>query len=312
MTASVYHEKGHIEVGRTRDKKIPVKIYYEKTGNGPKKLLLIMGLNSPGSAWDVIVNQFSKSPEYTTVFFDNRGIGFSDAPKGLYSTSQMAHDTLELLDALGWKENVHVAGVSMGGMISLELVLADPKRFASLLLTSTNAGRSPPQLVTISFLSRVILMKDPQLRMKLVAETLYPKEWLEAAPCKFRNTIYSTNRELVMNSLETRFEGTPVQPLHANIAQSWAALFHHVSDARLAQIQASGLPILVVTGTRDNFVRPTGSYHLAKALGAPLVVFEGSGHALPSEQTEIYCRFLKELHTKGKDGVFELIEKNKS
>jgi len=87
----------------------------------------------------------------------------------------MALDTLDLLDGLGWTSNVHIAGVSMGGMISLELVLADPKRFSSLLLTSTNAGRSPPQLVTISFLSRVILIKDPQLRMKLIAETLYPK-----------------------------------------------------------------------------------------------------------------------------------------
>lgn len=55
MTASVHHEKGHIEVGHTRDKKVPLKLYYEKTGNGPKKLLLIMGLNSPGSAWDTVV-----------------------------------------------------------------------------------------------------------------------------------------------------------------------------------------------------------------------------------------------------------------
>lgn len=108
------------------------------------------------------------------MFFDNRGVGFSDAPKGVYSTSQMAQDTLELLDALGWRSDVHIAGVSMGGMISLELVLADPKRFSSLVLTSTNAGRSPPQLVTVSFLSRVILVKDPVARMKLICETLFP------------------------------------------------------------------------------------------------------------------------------------------
>lgn len=108
------------------------------------------------------------------MFFDNRGVGLSDAPKGVYSTSQMAQDTLELLDALGWKSDVHVAGVSMGGMISLELVLADPKRFSSLVLTSTNAGRSPPQLVTVSFLSRVILIKNPVARMKLISETLFP------------------------------------------------------------------------------------------------------------------------------------------
>jgi len=86
----------------------------------------------------------------------------------------MAQDTLDLLDALDWKKDVHVVGVSMGGMISLELVLADPQRFSSLVLTSTNAGRSPPQLVTISFLSRVILVKSPEVRLKLIAETLYP------------------------------------------------------------------------------------------------------------------------------------------
>ncbi|KAF9130690.1 hypothetical protein BGX30_013398 [Mortierella sp. GBA39] len=307
MTATVYHEKGHIEVGRTRDKKVPLKLYYEKTGNGPKKLLLIMGLNSPGSAWDTVVTHFAKNPEYTTVFFDNRGVGFSDAPKGLYSTSQMAQDTLELLDGLGWTSNVHLAGVSMGGMISLELVLADPKRFSSLLLTSTNAGRSPPQLVTISFLSRVILIKDPQRRMKLVSETLYPKTWLEAASPK--GSPFKNNQEVVVDSLARRFAESPAQPIHSNIAQSWAALFHHVSSTRLAQIRASGLPILVVTGTRDNFVRPSGSYHLAKELGCPLVVFEGSGHALPGEQTETYCRFIEELNTKGKDGIFELAAK---
>ncbi|KAF9097955.1 hypothetical protein BGX29_000300 [Mortierella sp. GBA35] len=307
MTAAVHHEKGHIEVGRTRDKKVPIKLYYEKTGNGPKKLLLIMGLNSPGSAWDPVVTHFAKNPEYTTVFFDNRGVGFSDAPKGLYSTSQMAQDTLDLLDGLGWTSDVHLAGVSMGGMISLELVLAEPKRFSSLILTSTNAGRSPPQLITISFLSRVILIKDPHLRMKLIAETLYPKAWLEdAAP---KGSSFKTNQEYVIDSLQKRFATTPIQPIHANIAQSWAALIHHVNADRLSQIRVSGLPVLVVTGTEDNFVRPSGSHHLAKELGCPLVVFEGSGHALPSEQTETYCRFIEELNSKGKDGVFELAKK---
>jgi len=106
--------------------------------------------------------------------------------------------------------------------------------------------------------------------------------------------------------LKKRFATTPLQPFHANIAQSWAALFHHVNSKRLAEIGTSGLAILVVTGTADNFVRPSGSYHLAKGLNAPLVVFEGSGHALPGEQTETYCRFIEELVEKGKNGVFEL------
>ncbi|KAF9384924.1 hypothetical protein CPC16_008204 [Podila verticillata] len=272
-------QKGHIAVGLTRDNKKPVKLYYEKTGNGPKKLLLVMGLNSPGSAWESVVQNFAKRPEYTTVFFDNRGVGSSDAPKGVYSTSQMAQDTLELLDALGWKSDVHVAGVSMG-------------------------GRSPPQLVTVSFLSRVILIKDPVARMRLISETLFPVSWLEKAAPK--DSEFATNREMVVDSLTRRFKNTPLQPLHGNIAQSYAALLHHVSSKRLAQIRDSGLPVLVMTGTFDNFVRPSGSYHLQKELKCKMVIFEGSGHALPTEQTETYCRFVDELATKGNNGIFEL------
>ncbi|KAG9066137.1 hypothetical protein KI688_001356 [Linnemannia hyalina] len=78
-------EKGHIKVGLDRGDKKPVKLYYEKTGEGPIKLLLITGLGTPASGWDPVVEYFSKRPEYTIVAFDNRGTGYSDAPYGLYS-----------------------------------------------------------------------------------------------------------------------------------------------------------------------------------------------------------------------------------
>jgi hypothetical protein len=52
---SSLYQKGHVIVGLTRDSKKPVRIYYEKIGAGPKKLLLIMGLNSSGSAWEAVV-----------------------------------------------------------------------------------------------------------------------------------------------------------------------------------------------------------------------------------------------------------------
>ena len=87
-------------------------------------------------------------------------------------TGQMAQDTLDLLDALQWRANVHVVGVSMGGMIAQELVLTDPKRFASLCLTSTNAGRAVPPFSALSFVSRVSLVK-PESRPSVIVGTLF-------------------------------------------------------------------------------------------------------------------------------------------
>ena len=57
---------------------------------------------------------------------DNRGIGESDKPLSRYSTSEMAKDTLEVLDHVAWtsKRELHIVGISMGGMISQELVSA--------------------------------------------------------------------------------------------------------------------------------------------------------------------------------------------
>ncbi|KAG9398642.1 hypothetical protein AC1031_014423 [Aphanomyces cochlioides] len=51
----------------------------------------------------------------------------------------MAQDTLMLLDHLGWTK-VHLAGVSMGGMISQEIAFAAPERVQSLALIVTSPG----------------------------------------------------------------------------------------------------------------------------------------------------------------------------
>lgn len=58
-----------------------------------------------------------------------------------YSTSEMAKDVLELLEYLKWteKRQLHIVGISMGGMISQELALMIPERIASLSLVSTAA-----------------------------------------------------------------------------------------------------------------------------------------------------------------------------
>ena len=92
----------------------------------------IMGLGGFKSAWQRQSKDFGhsqntnrdQSTKYSCLVFDNRGVGESDKPLARYSTSEMAKDTLELVDYVGWDENrqLHVIGSSLGGMIAQELV----------------------------------------------------------------------------------------------------------------------------------------------------------------------------------------------
>jgi pimeloyl-ACP methyl ester carboxylesterase len=85
-----------------------------------------MGLAGFKTAWQRQTKDFghNQADKYSSLVFDNRGIGESDKPLMRYSTSEMARDTVELLDHVGWiaDRSVHVIGVSMGGMIAQEVV----------------------------------------------------------------------------------------------------------------------------------------------------------------------------------------------
>ena len=85
-----------------------------------------MGLGGYMKTWQRQTKDFghTDADKYTSLIFDNRGIGDSDKPLLRYTTSEMARDAVELLDHIGWTadRSVHVVGISMGGMIAQELV----------------------------------------------------------------------------------------------------------------------------------------------------------------------------------------------
>lgn len=113
-----------------------VEIYYSVSGHGPHKLLFISGLGGIAHQWDLQVQFFSSLPEFSVCIYDNRGSGFSDCPKGPYTTRMLAEDAVSLLLHLGW-DNVHIIGLSMGGMVAQELACKLGDRVMSLALIST-------------------------------------------------------------------------------------------------------------------------------------------------------------------------------
>jgi len=108
-------------------------LYFEQHGKGSKyKIILITGLNSSSYGWKGQVEWFGsgqafqedgegeKEEQSTVLVFDNRGVGNSGYPRGPYTTSGMAEDVITLLDYVGWtgEKEIHVVGISLGGMIA--------------------------------------------------------------------------------------------------------------------------------------------------------------------------------------------------
>lgn len=85
-----------------------------------------MGLGGMKYAWQRQTQDFghARADKYSSLVYDNRGIGDSDKPRARYSTSEMARDVIEVVDHLQWTDQrqLHVIGISMGGMIAQEVV----------------------------------------------------------------------------------------------------------------------------------------------------------------------------------------------
>ncbi|KAF2746668.1 alpha/beta-hydrolase [Sporormia fimetaria CBS 119925] len=115
--------KGKFPAAKTRGG--PINIAYEIHGHGDRHLVFIMGLGGMKYAWQRQLKDFghAKADQYSCLALDNRGIGESDKPLMRYSTSEMAKDVIEVLDHVGWtsKRDLHIIGVSLGGMIAQEL-----------------------------------------------------------------------------------------------------------------------------------------------------------------------------------------------
>ena len=109
-------------------------IYYEIEGDTGTPVLLVMGFGMSGQAWLPQVKELQQ--HHRVLWFDNRGIGRSEISKTPYRLTDLANDTKNLLDHVGW-EKVHLVGVSMGGMIAQQLAVTHPSRIKSLSLIAT-------------------------------------------------------------------------------------------------------------------------------------------------------------------------------
>ena len=118
-----------------------VRLHWRLEGSAERPVLVL--LNSIGtdlSLWDRTVA--SLLPAFRLLRIDTRGAGGSDAPAGDYTLAMLADDVAAIMDDAGVADAA-VAGVSLGGMVAMQLALDHPARVSALALICTSATMDP-------------------------------------------------------------------------------------------------------------------------------------------------------------------------
>jgi pimeloyl-ACP methyl ester carboxylesterase len=263
-----------------------LQICFETFGDAQDPaLLLIMGLGTQMIGWPEAFCAELAARGFFVIRYDNRDSGRSTHLRGhrpptvrqlllrdkraaAYSLADMASDGVAVLDHLGI-ERAHIAGASMGGMIAQTLAIRYPERVLSLASLMSNTGHR--------------WKGQPGVR-------IYPI--FLRPPARDRESAIESTIGVYDLIGSPEFERDN-EELRRLAALSWDRGHDPAGSGRqLAAIIAGGdrkrelgrltVPAVVIHGTRDRMVRPSGGRETAQAIpGAHLVMIEGMGHDLP-------------------------------
>ena len=253
-----------------------MKIHHVRFGDG-EPLLLIQGMSGHHLHWgDAFLAALQTL--FDCVAIDHRSTGLSPRTEDPFTLADLAEDAVAVLDELGL-ETAHVLGISMGGMVAQELVLAHPGRVRSLVLGCTYAGGPGQQLASPETLQTLMegMQSGDKERALRAAYTVNVSEAFAADEAH-----YAAFRQVSM-----------VRPVAvAVIMRQMQAIGGHDTSARLGEITA---PTLVVHGTEDRMLPFANGEAIAAAIpGARLEALEGVGHMFWTEQPERSAELVRE------------------
>ena len=274
-----------------------IEIAYQEMGDpSAEPLLLVMGLATQMIAWDDEFCSMLADRGFRVVRFDNRDIGRStkirsagvpnriDMMIGRRSTApyllrDLAMDTLGLMDHLEI-ESAHLVGASMGGMIVQTVAIEAPARVRSLVsIMSTTGSRrvGHPSYRTFGLL----LGKPPRERPAAIDRVVKTFRVIGSPGYPFDEERV---RDIAGRSFDRgHSEAGVTRQLHAITA----------SGDRTAALRKLDIPTLVIHGTSDRLVNPSGGRATARAIpGARLRMIDGMGHDLPRE---LWPTFVEEI-----------------
>jgi pimeloyl-ACP methyl ester carboxylesterase len=263
-----------------------IEIACEHFGDrGEPPLLLVMGLGTQMLGWPDEFCAALAAQGLHVLRFDNRDVGLSthlhDAPQpdvmaalsgdtssSSYTLSDMAGDTVGLLDALE-VESAHIVGASMGGMIAQTIAIEHPSRVRSLTSIMSTTGDTTVGQATQAALGA--LLAPPATTRQAAVERAVSIFRVIGSPRFELDEGYL--RELAGLSYDRADD-----PL--GVARQVVAIM--ASGDRTARLRSVNVPTLVLHGAEDPLVDVSGGRATAEAVpNAELVIIDGMGHDLP-------------------------------
>jgi pimeloyl-ACP methyl ester carboxylesterase len=203
---------------------------------------------------------------YRVVAIDQRGQYESPGPDdpSAYSVAELGADVVAVAGVLRAEsgEPLHLVGHSFGGLVSRAAVLADPTMFTSLtLLGSGPAELTGRRAELLDHLGPLLDVGGVRLVHETLEQVAMTDPKAQAVPAPTRE-FYS--RRFLANSA-------------AGLRGMAAAML--VEPDRVAELAATGVPVLVAHGEADDAWLPHVQADMAERLGARHEVINNSIHS---------------------------------
>jgi len=259
------------------------RLHYDRAGAGPP-LLLVQGVGVIGRGWQPQVDGLCD--RFTVITFDNRGIGASTAGAAPLSIELMARDALAIADAEGLT-HFHLAGHSMGGVISQQIALIAPARILSLALLCTFPHGAEATRLTWAVLAAGLRTRlgTRRMRRRAFVDLVMPPA-----------TRGNEDADALAASLAPLF-GRDLADQPPIVMTQLRAMGRFDALARLGAL--AHIPTLVLSAEHDVISRPALGPILAAAIpGARFVEIPDAGHGVTIQRAEVVNAALAEHMTR--------------
>ncbi|MEE1674802.1 alpha/beta hydrolase [Agarivorans aestuarii] len=232
-------------------------------------VVLIHGFSAFSYVWERNVNSLL-TQGYQVISLDLYGRGYSARPNTAYTRQLFVEQIKELLDDQQIDEPVYLAGLSMGGAISVRFAETYPERVAGLILlaplsSTPKIAPLPVPIIGEYFAYSFVIPSLPKRQLEDLSAPELALDWVAQFEPQLR---YKGYRKAMLATVR----GFMQEPM---------------LDAYLA-VAKLNIPSLILWGSADKILPYSQAQGVQKALGehCQLQSIEGAGHALQYEYSE--------------------------